>query len=185
MLCLQFNYKLHCKQSLALKIITFSSTRRWHLEMIKWKFLSLAGGVARVVMRAIVSPGYVSLYSDPGMQAPAEHHVCSALWDILSGYQQPLVCPVCSDLWPVGGCSRHPAAWDSMCEMCVSLLNAKILEDWINFQPTSNTLPALLRLSWNLKVGVSNFLCLGRELLIDGELIMGLSFLSIRCLLAK
>ena len=64
--------------------------------MIKWKFLS--GGVACVVMPAIVSPGHVSLYSGPGMQAPAEHHVCSALWDIFLDTSLLFVhCAVISD----------------------------------------------------------------------------------------
>ena len=53
----------------------------------------------RVVMVAIVSPGYVSLYSGPGMQAPAGH-LMSAVHHGISYIRYPALfvhCAVISD----------------------------------------------------------------------------------------
>ena len=153
MLCSQFNYKLHWKQSLALKNITLLVSVAQDkkvtfvleiLEMIKWKFLS--GGVAPCCDAGYCQPGLCLIIFRPRYAGSCRaSHVCSAPWDIL--YQIPsLVCPLCSDLWPDGGCSRHHAAWDSIGDMSVSRNSCKT-DSTSNLSPLESP-PTLYQHCW-------------------------------------
>ena len=127
-----------------MKIITFSSTttRRWHLEMIKWKFLS--GGVACVVMPAIVSRGNVSLYSDP---------VCRLLQSIMSAVHYGISyldtssllfvqCAVISDQMVD---AVDTLLHETQCVRCVSV--CCIRKSW-KTESTSNQPPTLYQHCW-------------------------------------